>query len=85
MNPTNTYRPQDKPWRQLVRVESIVGNIVNVIVPGWSVSETIPLVIADLPYDVRISLKPDERYYAMVNIGSDEKEELVFNDWEVRN
>jgi hypothetical protein len=73
-------------WRTLVRIESFdeATEMFHVFVPGWSSTIEVLLDIEEVPDNIQRRYFDDKhiRFHAMVNIGCDEADELVFDDWE---
>ena len=73
-------------WRTLVRIESYneKTGILHIVSPGWSSTEEIYLDVDEVPNHVQLRYFDDKhiRFHAMVNLGCDEVDELVFDDWE---
>ena len=79
LTPTST-----KLWRSLVRVDSFdtYSGIVFVIVPAWSSSKKIGIKISSIPEEIFPKLLEGSRLHAMVNIGTEQIEDLHFKNWE---
>jgi hypothetical protein len=71
-----------KTWRTLVRIDQVDEASVLVFVPSWNSSEAIELRKAELPQELLVSLKPDLRIFAKVNIEAENVFELFFTNWE---
>lgn len=80
---SGVFSDDRKPWRTLVRVEEVhpESNSILVQVPGWS-SEIVKLDIENLPKNLQSSVKPDERYFAKVNVGAKHYQDLYFSDFQ---
>jgi hypothetical protein len=75
-------------WRTLVRIESFNEDKVSLVLPSWNHRETIELNITELPTEIVEKMKITEmpyRVFARCNIGNDNKEELVFKQWESKD
>lgn len=72
-----------KAWRTLVRIDDVKdGNNVYLIIPGWNSQQAISLNMNNLPVDLQTKIKPDMRFFAKVNIGNENANELFIKDWE---
>lgn len=78
------FRPSRQAWRTLVRIEDVDAErgYVFVIVPGWTPSEVVRLVLRDIPESVWPAIVPDARVHAKVNLTAEGHDELFFEDWE---
>jgi hypothetical protein len=57
---------------------------VYVVVPGWISDEAIKLPLELFPEDLRRHVKPDERFFAVINLGAETQEDLYFDSIEYR-
>lgn len=82
------FIPPRKPWTNMFRVEHIDWNAkpvqVVVFVPGWQPNEAIKLTLDLFPETLREHVKPDERFFAVINLGAETQEDLYFDDIEYR-
>lgn len=72
-------------YRSLVRVNSITRGKVRVTVPGWNPWETVGVNIGQFPNPEHLIEKledGDVYYFAMVNLGANNVQDLEFEDWE---
>jgi len=72
----------DRPWRTLVRVESVTDASASVVLPAWNSRKPVTVFLNDLPADVRSRFAAGFRCHAHVNIGADNAADLRFTDWE---
>lgn len=78
-------RPDRRAWRSLVRVDHDDEQHVFVVVPGWDPDEVIRLRKSDVPPEILERIKAGaRRFHALVNIGAERSEDLLFDDWVVR-
>jgi hypothetical protein len=79
------FLPSRKPWRTLVRVVEAdeKENVFNVELPGWDSNQVIKLPIDLVPVEFRSLTKEDYRFYAQVNIGADDQDDLFFDKLEL--
>lgn len=73
---------KDKLYRTLVRVTGIQDDGVWLCVPGWNSAVSVLR-----PYSVILSntygvFAIGQRFFAKVNLGADEPDELLFSDFE---
>jgi len=82
------FIPPRKPWPNMFRVDDIDVNAnpvqVYVVVPGWQPSEAIRLTLDMFPEALREHVKPDERFFAVMNMGAETQEDLYFDNIEYR-
>ncbi len=82
------YVPTRKPWRTMLRVEDVIQTSnqvdVYVFVPGWNSDEAIKLSLAMFPEQLRQHVLPNERLFAVVNVGAENQEDLYFEAFEYR-
>jgi len=74
--------PSKRPWRTLVRVEYRNEKTVTVIIVGWDPHKTIVLHKSDIPDHIWPLMRRDARLHSMVNVGTEEVENLKFTNWE---
>lgn len=77
--------PTRKPWRTLLRVDSIDSEkgYFYVVIPGWNPKEIVRLRLKDVPETIRTRVQQEQaRFHARVNIGAENYEDLFFADWE---
>jgi CheY-like chemotaxis protein len=79
------YSFSRKPWRTLVRIEEVDSEIsrVYVVIPGWNPNEIVSLPLVMFPKVQRKKVVPGTRFFAKVNTGADQQEELYFTDFEI--
>ena len=77
------YTPRTRPWRTLLRVESLVDSQILVNIPAWNWRKSVPLSLDILPDDIRKKIEHGFRFYADVNIGAedDNPQDLTFSDF----
>lgn len=78
--------PSRKPWRTLVRVESVdlelKPQLFFVAVTGWESKEIVRLPLDLIPESSKPLILPGYRFFAQVNKGAERSEELYFSDFE---
>lgn len=80
------FTPQRKAHKTLIRVQAVEedAKFVDVIVPTWNPHKVIQLPINIFPSHLRDVVRPDERFFAQVNIGAEKHNELYFTDFEYK-
>lgn len=82
------YVPTRKPRRTMLRVDDVIETSshvdVYVLVPGWNSDEAIKLSLAMFPEELRPYVRPQERFFAIVNMGAENQEDLYFEGFEYR-
>jgi CheY-like chemotaxis protein len=82
------FIPPRKPWANMFRVEEVDESAkpvqVYVVIPGWQSDEVIRLLLDLFPEPLRGHVKPEERFFAVMNLGAQTQEDLYFNDIEYR-
>lgn len=76
-----------RPWRTLVRVESVEETTPNnpfayIIMPAWDPDKVIRLPLSTLPDNISEQLAEGKRLHVKTNIGAERHEDLYFEDWE---
>lgn len=73
-----------KPWRTLIRVIEVneESNAIFVVIPAWNSAEIIRLTKELLPGQIQENLRPDFRFHAQVNLGSEDQNDLYFDQFE---
>ncbi len=77
-----TIKPSNRMWRALVRVVGINDECVTIVVPGWDWRQEVSVSIEDIPIAIREVLAIGKYLHVKVNVGADNRDELVFCDWE---
>jgi len=80
------FESDRKSWRTLIRIEDVDPNNPQnfyAIVPAWNSREAIALNLELLPPEFSNLVKPEARFYAQVNIGTEKGNELFFSNWEL--
>lgn len=74
-----------KPWRTLIRVVELNRETKSlyIVLPFWNSTEVIRLPMEIIPIPFQANLEPGFRFYAKVNLGSDEQNDLYFEDFEL--
>jgi hypothetical protein len=74
-----------KPWRTLIRVVELDPESKNlyIVLPFWNSGEVIRLPLAIIPAQLQAKLVPGFRFHAKVNLGSDDPNDLYFEDFEL--
>jgi len=82
----NVPVPSRRPWRTLVRVESVATSskpaLFYVAIPGWDSKEIIRLPLDLVPYGRRRLIEPGFRFFASVNKGAEQPDALFFTKFE---
>ena len=84
---TNEIPPSMKMWRTLIRIENFNENQIDFVVPSWDYTVMVSLNRDTLPDFVNENLNKDKlpfRLFAKCNIGNENKNELLFSDWEIK-
>lgn len=79
------FSSERKPWRTVIRIDEIQEEkkVIYVNIPAWSARDVVSLTLNEIePIEIRESIDVDKHYYAKVNIGTENKEELYFFEWE---
>ena len=72
-------------WRTLIRIETFDENSIQFIIPGWDHEVTLFMNRSELPEEINENLekvKLPYRLHVRCNIGNDNKDELIFENWE---
>jgi CheY-like chemotaxis protein len=84
----NHFIPARKPWPNMFRIDDVeeASNPIQVyvVIPGWNSEEAIRLPLEMFPGDLRQHVKPDERFFAVINLGAEKQEDLYFDAIEYR-
>ena len=74
-----------KPWRVLIRVVDLDTEVKSlyVVIPSWNSTEVIRLPLELMPDSSRAKLSPGYRFHAQVNLGSEDQNDLYFEDFEM--
>ena len=82
---TGEFSSFRKPWRTLIRVVELDIESKNlfVVIPPWNSAEVIRLPLELIPNALLEKLKPDFRFHAQVNIGSENQNDLYFVNFEM--
>lgn len=76
------FSPERKPWRSLIRVEKINDDkSVDIVIPSWDSSEKVRFPISIFPVKDKTIL--GMRFFAKVNIGSENNADLYCYDIEI--
>jgi hypothetical protein len=85
---TNEIPPSMKMWRTLIRIEDFNEDKIDFVVPSWDHTVTVSLDRNTLPDFVNENLNKEVklpfRLFAKCNIGTEDKNELMFSDWEIK-
>jgi CheY-like chemotaxis protein len=83
----NDFSPVRKPWRTLVRIEEVDDQMFPpmffVVLPGWYSSDKIRLPIDIIPPELREKINPGVRFHAQVNKGTEDQDDLYFDNIEI--
>lgn len=74
---------EDIACRTLVRVVLREGGFLRVLVPSWSLHETVPLPISALPPGLQRAVVTGTMLFAYVNTGAERNEDLRFSRFEL--
>lgn len=84
----NHFIPTRKPWMNMFRIDDVEERSnpiqVYVVVPGWNSGEAIKLPLEMFPENLRQYVKPNERFFANMNLGAENQEDLYFDAIEYR-
>lgn len=75
-------------WRTLIRIESFDKEKIEFVVPSWDHTQTVTLDRKNLPdmvnevLDNKVELP--YRLFAKCNIDNENKNELIFAEWEIK-
>jgi hypothetical protein len=74
-----------KPWRTLIRVVELNHETKSlyIVLPFWNSTEVIRLPMELIPISLQARLEPGFRFHAKVNLGSDDQNDLYFEDFEL--
>ena len=77
-------RSSRKAWRTLVRIADVVadGRYFHAVVSAWRPHQKVRVYYDSVPDRVRMLLRPDARFHALVNLGAEDAEDLFFDAWE---
>lgn len=82
------FIPARKPWVNMFRIDDVDDTSqsvqVYVVVPGWNSDEAIKLPLDMFPEDLRKHVKTEERFFAKMNLGAENQEDLYFDAIEYR-
>ena len=70
-------KPLAQKYRTLIRIVTILGQDVRVLVPGWNPRKKVVVSRDIFPESNRQNLAVDDRFYAFANLKSASPEELV--------
>jgi len=70
--------------RTLIRIDEVAQErgIVDAFIPAWNPNQAVRFPLAIIPENLRLGLKPDDRFYAQVNTDAEIAEELFFREFE---
>ena len=69
---------ENRMWRSLIRIESIIGNKVYCVISSWNVRDWVPINRDKFPNYIYVGM----RFHAMVNTGIIEKSKLKISNFE---
>jgi hypothetical protein len=74
-----------KPWRTLIRVVELNQETKSlyIVLPFWNSTEVIRLPMQLIPLPLQARLESGFRFHAKVNLGSDDQNDLYFEDFEL--
>ncbi len=80
------FSPRRRPWRTMVRVEDVDEKMnpkmFFVVLPGWSSSDKVRLRLDIVPTDLQKKIKRGVRFHAQVNKGTEDQDDLYFDNFE---
>ncbi len=81
----NAYSRERKPWRSLLRIEEVSpdNGLVFAVIPAWNPHDIVRFPLSIFPTDLRKVVKPDARFFADVNIGAKNIQDLYFEHFEI--
>src|SRR5574341_1473652 len=81
------YLPSRRPWRTLVSVVEVdkesADNKLFVIISAWNSAEVVRLLFDLVPPELRLHIQVGARFYAQVNIGAEDQNDLYFDQFEI--
>jgi hypothetical protein len=81
------FLPSRKPWRTLIRVVEVGSNLEDkvfyVVLPAWNSTEIIRLPFNLPPREFLEYVRVGSRFYAQVNIGAQDQNDLYFDKFEL--
>lgn len=84
----SVYSPFRKAWQTMLRVDGVDQSqrppILYAVVPAWRSSEVVRFPLDLLPLPLRDLAVPGRQFFAWVNIGAEDSEDLFFEDFEDR-
>ena len=81
----NHYLPERRPWRTMLEIEEInqESNLVYAIIPGWHPDEVVRFPLAMFPENLQPLVIADAYFFAKVNVGAKNQNQLYFQEFEV--
>jgi hypothetical protein len=77
-------RTDRKLHQTLARIDSVDDTHIYIIIPGWDSKEIIAIDKSELPEQYKDALLEDKRLLVRSNIGCEKKDDLFFENWEIR-
>ena len=68
--------------RTLVRIDDVEQDLVVAFVPAWNPNEAVRFPRSIIPEPYHSALKPDDRFFASVNIDAEKADDLFFDNFE---
>ena len=76
-----------RPYRVLLRITDVAyestEKVVDAILPGWNPRKAVRFPVSLLPPELQEKVAPDVAFFARVNIGTDNVDELYFREFEL--
>jgi hypothetical protein len=77
-------RTERKLHRTLARMDSFDEMYLYFIIPAWDPSEMISIERSELPSEINKIVREDNRLFVEANIGAEDKDDLFFENWEIK-
>lgn len=75
---------EDKRWRTLVRIVSIMEKSVCVVLPGWNPAKYVTIRIEDVPCEIlEAFIWGKIRHHVEANLGAEHAREIQLSNWEL--
>jgi hypothetical protein len=82
------FIPARRSWSAVLRVDYVYTSgqqtEVDVILPAWNSDEIVKLSLEMFPENIREHVRPEERFFAKVNLGAENQFDLYFENIEYR-
>jgi hypothetical protein len=79
--------PGRRPYKSLIRVTDLGDEsevtVLDVIIPSWNPRRAVRFPLSLIPIELQSSVHVGTRLFAAVNIGTDDSQDLYFNNFEL--